>query len=93
MLCTKITEMTNVCAMADRAETCGKFLLLAIKLPLMFKKKKYNQLSNLPNTTFKYFKYSWLNLQICCLLLHLANDHYHHLDCILCINSEEFLFY
>jgi len=41
MLCTKITEMTNVCAMADRAETSGKFLLLGIKLPLMFKKKKY----------------------------------------------------
>jgi len=40
MLCTKITEMTNVCAMADRAETCGKFLLLCIKLPLMLKKKE-----------------------------------------------------
>ena len=40
MLCTKVTEMTNVCVVADRAETSGKFLLLSIKFPLMLKKKE-----------------------------------------------------
>jgi len=60
MLCIKITEMTNVCAMADRAETSGKFLLLCIKLPLMLKKKIINFHSNLPNTALvcNCFKYS-----------------------------------
>jgi hypothetical protein len=32
--------MTNVCVVADRAETSGKFLLLSIKFPLMLKKKE-----------------------------------------------------
>jgi len=64
MLCTKITEMTNVCAMADRAETSGKFLLLCIKLPLIIiiiiNKELSNFQSNLPNTTLvcNCFKYS-----------------------------------
>jgi hypothetical protein len=89
MLCTKITEMTNVCAVADRAETSGKFLLLGFKLLLMLK-NVINFQSILPNTNLicNCFKYSWLNLLI--RYLALANDHYHHLDFILCINSKEF---